>query len=185
LWNCEGTPPANIIASATYANAGNAQIAAFCAYVYESTAFPGEHYARVSFTNGNNPTGPVHPNSAGTTGYCAHDTSARRHMWFSNLDDGPCPVVRYSYPDLVNNQKLSNGCRKAIKNIAGFSAGQTITPPIQYFAGSREEALGKLAVLDTVELGCLGIDNIATGNPYRVEEEFYAQASAELTLTGN
>ena len=42
----------------------------------------------------------------------------------------------------------------------------------------------KLAVLDTAEVTCVGIDNI-NGQPYRTNEGFYVQAAAPLMTTGN
>jgi hypothetical protein len=69
-----------------------------------------------------------------------------------------------------------------IRNIS-YNDG-AFEPDIQYFAASRDEALAKLAVLETAEVNCIGIDNI-NGQPYRAAEQFYVQASAPLLLTGN
>jgi hypothetical protein len=111
-------------------------------------------------------------------------------MHYSNLSDGACPDVKFIhqygasnqhiYP--VTDQKLSNACRKMIRNI---SFGNSVTPDIQYFAASRAEADAKLAVLDTAEVTCVGIDDI-NNDPYRAAEQFYVQASAPMQLvTGN
>lgn len=51
----------------------------------------------------------------------------------------------------------------------------------QYFAASREEALAKLAILDTAEVACIGIDNLS-GEPYRATERWYVQAAAPLQI---
>ena len=82
---------------------------------------------------------------------------------------------------MTKMKKLSNSCRKMIRNT---SSASSFTPDVQYFAASRTEALAKLAVLDTAEINCLGIDNLAN-QPYRAAEQFYVQAAQPITLTGN
>ena len=81
------------------------------------------------------------------------------------------------YP--VDEQKLSNACRKMIRNI-GYN-DPAFEPDIQYFAASRQEALAKLSYLETAEVSCVGIDNLQ-GQPYRPTEQFYVQARAPLLL---
>lgn len=185
-WNCTGTPPANVIAYAQYSDSSNVNVTAFCAFVYESTAFPGEHYVAVNVTNGSN-VRAAQPNTPNRD--CQADTFARRHFYLSNLDEGDCPDVKYihayanpstgylGYP--VDDQQLSNGCRKMIRNI-GYN-DPAFAPDIQYFAASREEALGKLAILERAEVNCIGIDNLQN-QPYRTTEQFYVQASAPVVM---
>lgn len=187
-WNCQGTPPDNVIAHGYYADPSNPNVVELCVFVYESTAVPGEHYVAYSFTNGVSPFGPPSP-PVTPAADCNADRAARRHLFLSNLDEGPCDGVRYihAYPnenptnDLypVDDQKLSNACRKMVKNVAFGSPG--FDPEIQYFAASRAEALGKLAILDTAEIACIGIDNLS-GQPYRPTERWYVQAAAPLTV---
>src|SRR5690606_5364213 len=104
---------------------------------------------------------------------CTYDNSARRHLFFSNLDEGACPEVRFIheynwsetgglYP--TDLQKLSNECRKMIRNTS-FN-DPSFEPDIQYFAASDEEADAKLDVLETAEFACVGIDD-EDGAPYR------------------
>lgn len=185
-WDCSGTPPANVLAYASYDNSSNLNVTSFCAFVYESSAVAGEHYVAVAVTNGSN----VRAAQPGTPNRdCQADTFARRHFYLSDLDDGDCPDVKYihAYPNPstgyqgypVDDQKLSNRCRKMIRNI-GYN-DPAFNPDIQYFAASREEALAKLAILDTAEVNCIGIDNLQN-QPYRTTEQFYVQASAPLTL---
>ncbi len=186
-FDCLAPPPSNVIAFATL-DAPNAQVDAFCIYVYESEAVPGEHYVAVDVTDGSDPSGP--------DAKCADDYSARRHLFFSDLltaqgEPKECAPVRYShaYPEEtlsgdffpVDDQKLSNSCRKAIRNIVR-SVQSNFDPDIQYFAASRQEALAKLAILDTAEVACLGIDNLA-GEPYRENEVWISQGQGRLMLT--
>jgi|GEM_PF-1984153 len=183
-WDCTGDVPANVIAYAQFTES-NDQVTDFCVFVYESTAFPGEHYVAVDVTDGTDTRGP--------DGRCAADYSARRHVYLSDLKtsdgaDTGCGPVRYihAYPNEnngqlypVDEQKLSNNCRKMMRNIVRAS-GQSFDPAIQYFAASRAEAVAKLDVLETVEVACVGIDNI-DGEPYRTGEEWLTQAAKELT----
>lgn len=188
-WDCTGTPPENVIAFALFEQSNN-QVLRFCTFVYESTEFAGEHYIAVDVDDGNEPNGP--------NGLCAADYSARRHIFYSDLEDDAgndtgCDGVKYihaypqenptgeSYP--VDDQKLSNTCRKAIRNIVR-NPQANFEPDIQYFAASRSEALGKLAILDTAEVACVGIDNL-DNEPYRPGEIWVVQAAQEIEMTGN
>lgn len=183
-WNCEDSAPAGVIAWARYADASNVNVTGFCAFVYESAAIPGEHYVAVQVTNGSN-VRAAQPETPGRD--CNADTAARRHLYFSDLDAGACPDVKYihAYPNRaqgylgypVDDQKLSNQCRKMIRNISYNDIA--FEPDIQYFAASRAEAVAKLEVLDTAEVSCIGIDNLE-GEPYRPTEQFYVQAQAPL-----
>lgn len=185
-WDCSGTPPANVIAYAAYDDSNNPNVTSFCAFVYESSAIAGEHYVAVDVTNGSNVRAaqPETPNRD-----CQADTFARRHFYLSDLDSGDCPDVKYihAYPNPstgyqgypVDDQKLSNRCRKMIRNI-GYN-DPAFNPDIQYFAASRAEAEAKLAILDRAEVNCIGIDNLQN-QPYRPTEQFYVQASAPLIL---
>lgn len=187
-WNCQGTPPANVVAYGHYADNTNPNVVELCVFVYESSAVPGEHYVAYSLTDGVSPFGPPSP-PVSPAADCNADRAARRHLFLSDLDGGACEGVTYihAYPNEnptnqlypVDDQKLSNRCRKMVKNIAFGSAG--FDPDIQYFAASREEALGKLAVLDTAEVACVGINNLG-GQPYRPTERWYVQAAAPLTV---
>jgi hypothetical protein len=176
-WDCTGTPPDNVIAYAHFTD-GNEQVVSFCTFVYESTAVAGEFYAAIKLENGTNTSGP--------NNYCSADKTARRHLYYSNLDEGACPEVRYihNYNPLypVDQQLLSNECRKMIRNTQYNDPA--FDPDIQYFASSRAEADAKLAILDTAEIACVGIDNI-DGDPYRVGEIWVTQASQTLVLVPN
>lgn len=164
-WDCTGTPPANVKAVAAFPDDFG------CAFVYESTAFEGEHYVAVQgFPLVN----------------CTYDNSARRHLYFSNLDEGDCPEIRYVheyswsetgevYP--TDLQKLSNHCRKMIRNTSGNDPA--FNPDIQYFAASDDEAAGKLEILETAEFVCIGIDG-EDGEPYRPGEVWTVFASTPL-----
>lgn len=187
-WDCRGAAPENVVAFAYHADANNPNVVEMCVFVYESSEAPGEHYVAYSFTDGPSPFGPPSP-PVTPAADCNADRFARRHLFLSDLDDGACEGVRYIhanpqdnptgelYP--VDDQKLSNRCRKMMKNV---SFPTSFTPDIQYFAASREEAVAKLAVLDTAEIACVGIDNLS-GEPYRTTERWYVQAAAPLALT--
>ncbi len=187
-WDCQGSAPANVLAYGYQADPNNPNVVELCVFVYESEAAPGEHYVAYSYTDGANPFGPPSP-PVTPAADCNADRFARRHLFFADLDDGACDGITYihAYPnenptgDLypVDDQKLSNGCRKMVKNIAFGGSG--FSPDIQYFAASRAEALAKLAVLDTAEIACVGIDNL-NDQPYRPTERWYVQASAPLQI---
>ncbi len=172
-WDCTGTAPENVVASAHFTDQNDA-VTSFCAYVYESTAVPGEFYVAIDVDNGTDPYGPEQK--------CSSDFGARRHLYFSNLDDGACAGLRFTYPDEVDDQILSNVCRKMIRNVVRDDPD--FAPDIQYFASSRAEVDAKLAVLDTAEIACVGIDN-TDGVPYRATEVWVVQAEAPLAATGN
>jgi hypothetical protein len=163
----------------------------------------------VSFTvrNGPNfrgPDGVLDDNGTARDDICAADYSVRKHLFFSNLDEGPCEGVRYvhaygfencgdhpcadgeetlGYEYPVDEQPLSNSCRKMVKMVPSLSADNTPTarPLVNYFAGSDAELVQKLSILETVEIACVGIDN-PTGAPYRPAEIFGTQASALLQI---
>lgn len=171
-WDCTGEPPGNVVAVARYEDDGNEAVRSFCAFVYESPIVPGEHYAAMRLENGPRPQEP--------DGKCLADQGARRHLFFSNLDEGACDGVRYRYPAELRFQVLSNACRKMIRNVARVDG--TFEPDIQYFAATREEALAKLDVLETAEIACIGIDG-SDGRPYRPNEVWVVQAAAPLVRT--
>ncbi|MCP4498476.1 MAG: hypothetical protein GY822_00720 [Deltaproteobacteria bacterium] len=178
-WDCATMPvPDNVIAYAHFTES-NEQVQSFCVFVYESTAFAGEHYVATAISDGSNTSGP--------NSLCAADKSARRHFYLSDLVDEiaaatNCAPVRCVYDGSnvpVDDQKLSNHCRRAMRNVARGAQAEFI-PEIQYFAASREEATAKLDILESVEIACLGIDR-NTGEPYRVGEIWVTQAVKELT----
>lgn len=187
-WDCLGTPPSNVVAFGYHADANNPNVVELCVFVYESEAAPGEHYVAYSLVDGPSPFGPPSP-PVNPAADCNADRFARRHLFLSDLDGGACDGVTYihAYPQEnptgelypVDDQKLSNDCRKMMKNISFGGSG--FTPEVQYFAASRGEALAKLAVLDTAEVACIGIDNI-DNEPYRATERWYVQAVASLQL---
>jgi hypothetical protein len=170
-WDCTGAPPANVLAHASL-GAPNEQVARLCVFVYESEAFAGEHYVAVDFDNGADPRGP--------DDRCATDIRWRRYLYLSDLDGGDCEGVHIAFPESIEGQPLSTGCRKFIRNIANQDG--IFDPDIQYFAASRAEAEAKLAILDTAEIACLGVDSTA---PYRDSDEWVVQASAPLVAAAS
>lgn len=169
-WDCEGEPPPGVIARAHFTDS-NEQVTSFCSYVYESAAVPDEYYVAIAWDNG--------PDVRGPQGKCLADTSARRYFFLSTLAAGDCGGVSYVHPAPVDEQPLSNRCRKAMRNL--FMDLSLFDPDVQFFASSREEAEAKLAVLDTAEIACIGINN-AQGQPYRDNEVWVVQAAAPLEL---
>jgi hypothetical protein len=149
---------------------------------------------------------------------CSADYSVRKHLFFSNLDEGPCAGPRYihaygfencgdhpcangedtlGYEYPVDEQPLSNECRKMVKMVPSLSSNNTTnsnlpkdadgtlanasSPLIQFFAGSDAEMTRKLEILETAEIACVGIDD-PTGAPYRAAEIFGVQASAVVQI---
>jgi hypothetical protein len=185
-WDCTGTAPENVVAFARFTEA-NEQVASFCAFVYESPVVGGEYFATVTLVNGTDPQGPEDP-SIGSGGLCSADFSARRYLFFSDVDGAACEAVRFihaygfesdtGFDHPVDEQKLSNRCRKAIRLVTRNDPA--FEPDVQFFAASEDEMRAKLDVLETAEIGCVGIDNLS-GAPYRTTEVFVVQADAPLT----
>jgi hypothetical protein len=168
-WRCRGPAPDNVIAYADLAEP-NEQVAGLCVFVYESTAFPGEHYVAVHLDNGADPGGPDEG--------CSADIRWRRFLYFTDLDT-PCDGIVIDFPETIEGQALSSPCRKAIRNVQNLDG--VFDPDIQFFAASRDEALGKLAILDAAEIGCIGVVSSA---PFRDDDDWVLQASAPLMLRG-
>lgn len=185
-WDCTGDAPANVVAFAHFTDA-NEQVTEFCAFVYESNVVAGEYFATVTLTSGADPQGPSDP-SLGAGGLCSADFFARRYLFFADVDGGACAAIRYvheygddnptGFDHPVDEQQLSNRCRKAIRLVTRNDTA--FEPDIQFFAASEDEMRAKLDVLDTAEIGCVGIDDL-TGAPYRPTEVFVVQADAPLT----
>ncbi len=186
-WDCEGPPPANVVAYALYDDAANAQVRRFCAFVYESPVVADEFYAAIDVVSGPDPQGPVDP-AIGSGGLCSYDFNARRYLFFTDLDEGECAPVRFTHAygfenggiDFpVDQQQLSTPCRKAIRLVTRDDPA--FSPDIQFFAASEDELTQKLALLETAEIACVGIDN-TSGAPYRATEVFVVQAEQTITL---
>ena len=206
LWDCTGTPPPEVLAFAHHLDENDPELHEFCAIVYAG-AVAGESYVSVTVRNGVNFRGPDNiPDDNGVlrSSTCSADYSVRKHLFFSNLDDGVCPGVRYvhaygfencgSHPcDFgeaplgfefpVDEQPLSNACRKMVKMVPSLSGTDTRTaaPLVQFFAGSDAERQHKLEILETAEIACVGID-ASNGAPYRDAEIFGVQASAVIQI---
>jgi hypothetical protein len=167
VWDCTGDAPTNVIAFAHY-TAGNDQVSDFCAYVYESEAVADEFYIAMIVNNG--------PDVRGPDQQCNADFAARRHFFLST-GDASCEGITIVHPAPIDEQPLSNPCRKAMRNL--FQAQATFNPDIQFFASSREEANAKLDILTTAEVACIGINN-TLGQPYRPGEIWTLQAAAPV-----
>jgi len=205
-WDCTGTPPSGVLAFAVHDDPADPEIKKFCVIVYAG-AVAGESYVSFTLTNGPDFRGPDGvPDDNGTlrNDVCAADYSVRKHLFFSNLDEGPCEGVRYvhaygfencgdgpcapgeeplGYEFPVDEQPLSNACRKKIRMVPNLVADNTstATPQVNFFAGSDAELQTKLSVLETAEIACVGIDG-PDGAPYRPAEIFGLQASATIQL---
>ena len=219
-WDCTGTPPVGVLAFAHHLNEADPEMREFCVMVYAG-AVAGESYVAFSVRNGPDFRGP--DNVADDDGVlrsdvCSADYGVRKHLFFSNLDQGECAGPRYihaygfencgdhpcagdeatlGFEFPVDEQPLSNGCRKMVKMVPSLSGDNTAsngTPLdgdgtlssrastlVQFFAGSDAERQRKLEILETAEIACVGIDD-PTGAPYRSNEIFGPQASAILQI---
>lgn len=174
-WDCTGDVPDGVVAYAAYADETNVAVRSFCAYVYASAVVDGDHYVAIRLVNG--------PTTAGADDACRADVAARRHLFFADLDGssdpGACDGVAIVHPDDVAEQLLSNRCRKMIRNVARNDPA--FEPDVQYFAAGADDAAAKLAVLDTAEIACIGIDG-TNGAPIRPNEVWTVQAAAPIVL---
>jgi hypothetical protein len=143
-FDCRGPPGRGIVAWATL-ETPTPQVSALCVFVYESGAVPGEHLVAVHVEEGPEPIGPDF--------LCSADFLYRQHLFFSNLDEGDCPPVTVPFPASADDFKVSNACRKAIRPLQFDDP--IFDPDVQFFAFTAEEARAKLAILESVEIGCL------------------------------
>lgn len=165
-YDCAGAPPPSVLAHVDLPS--NDQVASGCVYIYQGGT--GAFYAAVDIENGPEPTGPM----GQSTGLCSYDRSARRHVFMTTSPLADCPDLTYVYPDMVENQLLSNGCRRMVRNI-GYSDAD-FDPDIQFLAGDEADQRNRIDVFDTVEVACLGINN-TLGAPYRTDEVYVTQSS--------
>jgi hypothetical protein len=183
-WDCAGTPPEGVVAYASFAS--NDQVATLCTFIFRSPA-SGETYYSVMpvFTNGADPFGPDDPDAGRL---CSFDYSARRFLFLTDKAEAVCEPTRvvssfglsdrFSDPAHPNDtQKLSTRCRKKIRKLANL----TDSNATKLFANSQAEADAKLALLDTVEVACIGVDR-EDGGPIRPAEIFVLQAEAPLVV---
>ncbi len=166
-FDCTGAIPRNVIAHAQL-ETPNDQVQSLCVFFYESDAVPGEVYAAYVHEDGVDPAGPDFT--------CATDLIYRRYLFVADNDPAPCDPVTVPFPSSADDYKISNACRKALRPVA--QDDPLFSPDIQYFAASVDEALQKLAVLDTAEIGCL-----RAVNPDGAEIRPWAlQASAPIVI---
>ena len=131
----------------------------------------GAYYVAVDIEDGPSPLGP----SDGPTNFCGYDFSARRHVFMTQSPSAACEDLVYQHPDQAQNQLLSNGCRKMLRNL-GF--GDTrFEPDIQFLDGELDAQLARLDMFDIAEVACIGINGTG-GQPYRTGEIFVVQATA-------
>jgi hypothetical protein len=205
-WDCTGTPPDGVLAFAHHLDESDPEIREFCVMIYAG-AVAGESYVAFTVRNGPDFRGPdnvADDNGARQNNVCSADYGVRKHLFFSNLDEGACDGVRYEhaygfencgdhacgagedalgYEFPVDEQPLSNGCRKMVKMVPNLAAdnARTSAPLVNFFAGSDAELQRKLEVLETAEIACVGIDG-PDGAPYRAAEIFGQQATATIQI---
>ena len=92
-------------------------------------------------------------------------------------------IQQYEFEFPVDEQPLSNACRKMVKMVPNLNGANTATaaPLVQFFAATEEERQRKLEILETAEIACVGIDD-SSGHPYRAAEIFGLQASAVVQI---
>lgn len=149
----------------------NEQVATGCVFVYQGSS--GDFFLAATVEDGAFRQGP----QGQSTGLCSFDYAARKHLFLTAPPVEDCDDVVFVYPDEIDNQLLSNECRKMVRNIA--VRDPDFDPAIQYLPGDEEVQRRRIARFSVAEVACVGI-NSTTGVPYRPDEVFVSQASAPL-----